>query len=176
MADLSVNKGGLPTKRDSRNILATLVRCGIAVGVSDFLFASVANWILLHRTPIRVFQGVASVPFGKGMIDGGLSTAALGLALHFCVAFFWSAVYLMATRGSPVLGRLVRTPAGALAFAAVYGPLIWLTMTLVVIPAFVHRPPTFTAIWWVNLVGHIPFIVLPMVWAAGDGREKRGGY
>jgi hypothetical protein len=164
MADLSVNE------RRSRDLVSALVRSGIAVGVSDFLFASVANAILQHRTPIRVFQGVASVPFGKGALNGGLRTFALGVAIHFCVAFFWSAVYLLLTRGVPALGRLVKTPGGALAFAAVYGPIIWLTMTFVVIPAFVHRPPTITPIWWVNLFGHIPFIVLPMVWASGDGR------
>jgi hypothetical protein len=59
-----------------------------------------------------------------------------------------------------------------LAFAAIYGPVIWLVMTFIVIPAFVHRPPTISAIWWVNLVGHIPFIVLPMIWASGDGRGR----
>lgn len=167
MADVSVKES-----KDSRGILSALMRSGIAVGVSDFLFASVANGIILHRTPIRVFQGVASVPFGRGALNGGIRTFALGVAIHFCVAFFWSAVYLLLTRGVPALGRLVRTPQGALAFAAIYGPIIWLVMTFVVIPAFVHRPPTISPIWWVNLVGHIPFIVLPMIWASGDGRGR----
>ena len=169
MADLSVNE----SRRDSRDVLSALVRSGVAVGVSDFVFASVANGLINHRTPIRVFQGVASVPLGRGALNGGTRTFLLGVAIHFCVAFFWSAVYLLLTRGVPSLGRLVKTPAGALIFAAVYGPIIWLVMTFIVIPAFVHRPPTITAIWWVNLFGHIPFIVLPMVWASGDGRGSR---
>jgi hypothetical protein len=172
MAELSVNEGAVPDSRRSRGILATLVSSGIAVAVSDALFASVVNGIMLHRTPVRVFQGVASVPFGRGVLDGGLPTAALGLAIHFCVAIFWSAIYLAVTRGSPALGRLVQTPLGALAFAAVYGPVIWIVMTFIVIPAFVHRPPTISAIWWVILAGHVPFVVLPMVWASGDGRQK----
>ena len=172
MAELSVNEGAVPDPRRSRGILATLVRSGIAVAVSDALFASAVNGIMLHRTPVRVFQGVASVPFGRGVLDGGLPTAALGLAIHFCVAIFWSAIYLLVTRGSPALGRLVQTPLGALAFAAVYGPVIWIVMTFIVIPAFVHRPPTTSAIWWVILVGHVPFVVVPMVWASGDGRQK----
>ena len=123
---------------------------------------------------MRVFQGVASVPFGKGALDGGLATAALGLGLHFCVALFWSAVYLLVTRSSLGMRRLVQTPQGAALFAAVYGPVIWLVMTFVVIPYFVHRPPTFSPIWWVQLVGHPVFVVGPMIWAAGDGRSSYG--
>ena len=158
---------------DSRGLLQTLLKCGLAVGVSDFLFASVSNGLMMHRTPVRVFQGVASVPFGKGALDGGLPTAALGLAMHFCVALFWSAVYLLITRSSPAMRRLVQTARGAVLFAAIYGPFIWLVMTFVVIPFFVHRPPTFSPIWWVQLVGHPVFVVGPMIWAAGDGRNAR---
>jgi len=125
------------------------------------------------RTPIRVFQGVASVPFGKGMLDGGIPTALLGLLLHFCVAFFWSLVYYMLTRSNSTIRNLVRSPGGAAAFALVYGPCIWLFMSMVLIPAFLHRAPTFTPIWWVQLVGHALFVVGPMIWAFGDGRGER---
>ena len=157
----------------SRSVGSTLVRSGIAVGISDFLFASVSNWLMQNRTPIRVFQGVASVPFGKGMLEGGIPTALLGLLLHFCVAFFWSFVYYMLTRSNSALRNLVRSPGGAAAFALVFGPCIWLTMSMLLIPAFLHRSPTFTPIWWVQLVGHALFVVGPMIWAFGDGRGER---
>jgi hypothetical protein len=157
----------------SRSVGGALVRSGIAVGISDFLFASVSNWLMQQRTPIRVFQGVASVPFGKGMIDAGVGPALLGLLLHFCVAFFWSFVYFILTRSNSSLRSLVRSPAGAAAFALVYGPCIWLVMSMLLIPAFVHRSPTFTPIWWVQLVGHALFVVGPMIWAFGDGRGER---
>ena len=49
------------------------------------------------------------------------------------------------------------------AVAAVYGPLIWLVMSLVVIPAFSHRPPTINFRWWMQFVGHFPFVGLPIV-------------
>ena len=160
----------------SRSLMSTLLKCGLAVGVSDFLFASVSNWFMQHRTPVRVFQGVASVPFGQGALNGGLATAALGLAMHFCVALFWSAVYLLVTRSSSAMRRLVQTPQGATLFAAIYGPFIWIVMTYIVIPAFVHRPPTHSPIWWVQLVGHAVFVVGPMIWAAGDGRGARSSH
>ena len=175
MTHPSVSDIATETPVDARNLLFTLLKCGLAVGVSDFLFASVSNGLMLHRTPVRVFQGVASVPFGKGALDGGLPTAALGLGMHFCVALSWSAVYLLVTRSSPAMRRLVQTPQGAALFAAVYGPLIWMVMSFLVIPAFVHRPPTISPIWWVQFVGHAVFVVGPMIWAAGEGRNARSG-
>ena len=157
----------------SQSVGVTLVRSALAVGVSDFLFASVSNWFMQQRTPLRVFQGVASVPFGKGMLDGGVPTAILGLTLHFGVALLWSTVYFFLTRSNPTMRNLVRSPGGAAGFALVYGPCIWLVMSLLLIPAFVHRQPTFTPIWWVQLVGHALFVVGPMIWAFGDGRGEQ---
>jgi hypothetical protein len=170
MPELSINKAQ-PFMRADRGFLATWLMCGLAVGVSDFLFACVSNGLMLHLTPVRVFQGVASVPFGPDALKGGLATAALGLGIHFCVALFWSAVYLLLTRSSGAMRRFVQTPAGAVALAAVYGPFIWIVMTFLVIPAFVHRPPTLSPIWWVQFFGHAVFVVGPMIWVAGDGRN-----
>jgi hypothetical protein len=157
----------------SQSVAVTLVRSALAVGVSDFLFASVSNWFMQQRTPVRVFQGVASVPFGKTMLEGGVPTAFLGLLLHFCIALLWSSVYYFLTRSNSTLRNLVRSPGGAAAFALVYGPCIWLFMSIILIPAFLHRPPTLTPIWWVQLVGHALFVVGPMIWAFGDGRGER---
>jgi len=47
--------------------------------------------------------------------------------------------------------------------AALYGPVIWLVMSLVVIPLLSRRPPAFNFRWWVQLVGHIPFVAVPIV-------------
>jgi hypothetical protein len=45
----------------------------------------------------------------------------------------------------------------------VYGPFIWLVMSLVVIPLLLHRPPAISIRWWVQLLGHFPFVGLPIV-------------
>ncbi|MDQ6769919.1 MAG: hypothetical protein M3Z54_08030 [Gemmatimonadota bacterium] len=60
-----------------------------------------------------------------------------------------------------------RTRYGVLKVASVYGPFIWLVMSLLVIPLFLHRPPTITSRWWVQLIGHIPFVGLPIVASLG---------
>ena len=46
-------------------------------------------------------------------------------------------------------------------------------MSLVVIPLLVRRPPTIGFRWWVQLVGHFPFVGLPIV--AGIGLPPAGG-
>jgi hypothetical protein len=48
------------------------IRTGVAVGISDAIFASsLALLVPPYATLLRLWQGVASVPFGNGMIGGG---------------------------------------------------------------------------------------------------------
>jgi hypothetical protein len=60
---------------------------------------------------------------------------------------------------------------GALAVAAVYGPLIWIVMSALVIPLQTGRPLTLTYRWWIQLAGHVVFVGLPIV--ASIGRDER---
>ncbi|MEO8622990.1 MAG: hypothetical protein ABI625_18090, partial [bacterium] len=119
----------------------------------------------------RVWQGVASVLVGKGALDGGLEMIALGLLMHFTVAFTWSALFLFAVRRSHWLRAVLDSPYGALKVATVLGPFIWLCMSLVVIPTLVHRMPAMTTAYFEMLVGHIVFVGLPMAAAIGSGSK-----
>jgi len=61
--------------------------------------------------------------------------------------------------------RVLDSPMGPLKVAAVYGPLIWMTMSLIVIPLLTQRAPsmaTFSVRWWIQWVGHAPFVALPI--------------
>jgi uncharacterized membrane protein YagU involved in acid resistance len=106
---------------------------------------------------------VASVLLGAAALDGGARTAAFGVLMHFGVAFGWSAVFVMLVLSSSWLRGVLAAPYGVLAVAAVYGPLIWIVMSLVIIPLFTHRPPVINIRWWIQFVGHIPFVALPIV-------------
>jgi hypothetical protein len=120
-----------------------------------------------HSTVTRLFQGVASTVLGKAAFDGGTATAALGVLMHFGVALGWSAVFLWLLDRSPWIRRAVKSPYGVLKVATVYGPFIWMVMSLLVIPLLLHRPPAITSRWWIQLVGHIPFVGLPIVASLG---------
>jgi uncharacterized membrane protein YagU involved in acid resistance len=62
-----------------------------------------------------------------------------------------------------VARRLLASRHGVLKMAALYGPLVWSAMSLLVIPLLTHRPPTVGFRWWVQFFGHIPFVGLPIV-------------
>jgi hypothetical protein len=142
--------------------LTTLVRAGLLTAAIDGLFSSILSAFFYGSTVARLWQGVASVLLGPGAMTGGTRTVLIGLLMHVAVAFTWSAVFLLlAGRIAPVR-RILTSRSGALAVAAVYGPFIWLVMSLAVIPAMTHRPAAVNFRWWVQFFGHIPFVALPI--------------
>ena len=132
----------------------------------DFICATALSVFAYHSTVAHLWQGVASIVLGPSAIDGGASAVAFGIALHFAVAFTWSALFVAAARLSPALLRAIAKPSGALAVAAVYGPVIWLVMSLAVIPIATGRPPRLGFRWWVQIFAHIPFVTIPLVFTA----------
>jgi hypothetical protein len=143
-----------------------LLRTWLLIGVVDFLFATCLSVFAYGGTFSRLWQGVASVPLGAEAMKGGTRTVAIGILLHFAVAFIWSAFFLFVALRAAFVRRLLDSPFGVLKVAALYGPFIWLVMSFVVIQAFTQRPPVINFRWWVQLFAHIPFVALPIVWAA----------
>ena len=161
---------------DDRLAVATLprlLRAGILTGICDGLFASVLSAVVYGSTVARLWQGVASVLLGPAALEGGTRTALIGVLMHFGVAFTWSAIFLFLVMRSAKVREILASPWGVLKVAAVYGPFIWLFMSLVVIPLFTGRPPNITVRWWVQLIGHIPFVATPMLWAIGRPSPRR---
>ncbi len=153
----------------NRGSIPRLVRAGLLAGVTDGLFACVLAVGFYHQTVTRLWQGVASVLLGKEALDGGTTTAFIGILMHFGVAFAWSAVFLLLFTRSSWMRSQLASRNGVLKVASVYGPFIWLVMSLVVIPLLVHRPPAISIRWWIQLIGHIPFVGLPIVSSFGRG-------
>ena len=156
----------------TRDSLSRLVRAGLLTGVTDGFFASVLTVAVYGSTVTRLFQGVAATLLGKEAFEGGSPTAMLGVLMHFGVAFWWSAVFLLVSARSSWIRRVLRSPYGVVKVGSVYGPCIWLVMSLAVIPLLVHRPPTINARWWVQLIGHIPFVGIPIALSIGSGVSR----
>lgn len=152
--------------------LAQLVRAGLTCGIVDGLWAVVLT-LIYGRTILQLFQGVASVVFGAEMYEGGVPTALLGLAMHLTVAFTWSAVFLALVASLPWLRRVLETRTGVLAVAAVYGPLIWVVMSVLVIPFLTGRPVSIGPRWWIQLAGHVVFVGLPIVGSIARDEKRR---
>src|SRR5260221_4263231 len=162
-----------PTPRRDR--LALLVRAGLLTGVVDGLFSSTLSVVAYRSTVSRLFQGVASVVLGPEAFNGGIRTVALGVLVHFGVAFGWSAVFLFLVSRLPGVRGLLASPYGVMEVAALYGPFIWMVMSLAVIPILVHRPPTITYRWWIQWFGHIPFVGIPIVAATRRESPRAAG-
>jgi hypothetical protein len=140
-----------------------LLRAGIVTGISDGLFAVILSVFVFHITVMRLWQGVAAVLLGKDALNGGVTTELIGVAMHFTVAFTWSAIFLFVVMRSAAVRRMLASPNGVLKMAAVYGPFIWLVMSLIVVPVLAHKPWNITDRWWIQLVGHVPFVAFPMI-------------
>ena len=154
--------------------MRTLLRAGLLTAASDFAFATVLTVVFYKATFMRLWQGVAAVPLGREALDGGARTMWIGLGLHVGVAFWWAGVLLFGLMRARVVRRLLLSRFGAVKVAAWYGPLVWLVMSGVVIPLFTKQPPSFTLRWWIQCIGHVPFVALPMTWTARRAAAARG--
>ena len=132
----------------------------------DFVCASALSRFVYHTSIKRLWRGVAATALGPSALERGIAGAAAGVGVHMVVAFVWSAIFVIALRAWPALRRAIASTGGALAVAAIYGPLIWLVMSLVVIPLATGSPPRFGVRWWVQVFAHVPFVTIPLVFTA----------
>jgi hypothetical protein len=145
--------------------LFRLVLAGLLTGLVDGMFSSVLSVAFYGSTATRLFQGVAATLLGPDAFNGGTRTALVGLLMHFGVAFGWSAVFLLLVTKSSWIRGQVAAPYGVL--LVVVRPLDLAGDVARRIPVLVHRAPAVTIRWWVQLIGHIPFVALPIVAAIG---------
>lgn len=87
------------------NAFQTVVYGGLTVGVIDGI-AACANAGIRGVSTVRVFQYVASSLLGREAAnEGGATTVALGVLLHFCVAFGVATVFYLLSSRLPFLLR-----------------------------------------------------------------------
>jgi hypothetical protein len=147
-------------------LFAILVGGSIA-GALDITYAIVFSGF--RGVPaVRILQSVASGLLGSPAFKGGLSTAALGLVLHFCVAFSAATIFYFVSRRFHFLTRR------AVISGVLYGIVIYAVMNLVVLPlsAFPRKvtfPPLVLA---TGLFVHMFFIGLPISLAARKASSR----
>lgn len=142
----------------------------IIVGVLDALDAVVVFGLRSGSTPARIFRGIAAGVLGPTARTGGAGTAALGVALHFTVAFGIVTTYVAATRLVPALNRRPWL------FGPLYGVVAFLVMNFVVVPlSAIGAPPRFDAFGVANgLLIHMIGVGLPTALVAARIPPPRG--
>jgi len=101
---------------------------GLIAGAMDITAAFLYSWTR-GGTPGRVLQFVASGLLGPSSFQGGTATMALGLAIHFFIAFSATTVFYLASRKIAFMtGHVVA--AGLLYGLAVYTFMYWVVTPL----------------------------------------------
>lgn len=149
----------------------TIVFGGLAIGILDFLDASIFFPLYFGISFIDVWHGPASGILGRETSRaGGVDTALLGILMHFCVAFSIAAVYFLLARLLPVL---VRRPviSGLIFGIAAHFVMQYVVIPLSAIRSFPAWPPLGSLLN--SLIGHALLVGLPVALiAAWSARRK----
>ncbi len=158
----------------SRADVERILKAGTLVGVLDLVFAVVLYVFALKvLTSVQVLQSIAGGLLGKATYRGGPATAALGAVLHFAIAYTWTTAYLVAYRRWSGLRRVVEPHSGAVLVGLAFGILVWLVMSLVVLPLSRSvAPPVLSLRFAVQLVGHAVFVGLPIALIVRDDATR----
>ena len=116
-----------------RATLRTIAITGLLVGAMDITAACIQA-VSRGATVTRLLQFVASGLIGPKAFQGGAATAALGLGLHFVIAFSLVAVFYAASR------RVTFLRGQAVVSGVIYGLLVFGVMNLVVLPLSAAKP------------------------------------
>jgi len=104
-----------------------IAAAGLTCGVMD-ITAALVVYGFMGAKPLRLLQGIAGGLLGSRTYSGGVSTALLGLFLHFVIAFGAATVYFLASRGMRfLLDRAVWS-------GILYGIAVYFFMNRIVVP------------------------------------------
>lgn len=126
-----------------KNLATAIFTTGLLAGTLDILMAFANAWWSAGIAPGRVLRFIASGLIGTKAFSGPQSIILLGLALHFVIAFCWTAIFFLLY---PKFSRIVRSK---ILQAILCGMIVWVIMNLVVLPA--SRVPASDFRWSVML-------------------------
>jgi len=132
----------------------------LVVGALDALDA-IVFFGLRGVAPVRIFHSIAAGLLGRSAFQGGLATAALGVCLHFFIAFLIVSVFYAASLAAPVL---TRHPVTA---GIVYGIAVYFVMNYVVLPlSAAGRGPFVLPVFINGILIHALGVGVPSAWFA----------
>jgi hypothetical protein len=99
--------------------LFTIIYAGALCGVLDISAACINAYVASGSAPERVLQSVAGGLLGRSTYQGGLTTAMLGLAMHFTMALTVAAIFYVLVRRFLLSRKLPVVIAVGLSYGAV---------------------------------------------------------
>jgi uncharacterized membrane protein YagU involved in acid resistance len=113
--------------------LGVVLAGGLIAGALDLTFAFVF-YGQQGAAPLRILQGIASGVLGRGSLQMGLASAALGAFFHFFISVCAAAIYYLASLRFSFLTRWVAIS------GAIFGVLMFLAMHFIVVPLSAIKP------------------------------------
>ena len=133
---------------------------GLAAGVLDITQAFIGFGIGNGVKPVMILRHIASGLLGAKAYQGGSGTAALGLLLHFVIAFGAATVYYIASRWISFMTT------HAVISGLLFGEAVFLFMHFVVVPLSAAPQSRFTlATLITGPIGHTVLVGLPIALA-----------
>ena len=110
---------------------------GLLAGTLDAIAAIINYYAVTGKSPVIVFEYIASGVFGKQAYTDGAPYAIFGLLFHFLIAMIFAVFYFWIYPTTTFLQK------NSLASAILYGIFIWLVMNLLIVPLFISHTWTF---------------------------------
>jgi hypothetical protein len=157
--------------------LLAIFYAGLLCGALDIIAACINAYLVAGVTPEHVLQSVAGGLLGRGSYQGGIATAAIGLALQFTMALIVAAVFYVIVRRFALPGRYWAVVALGMSYgAAVFvvnnfgtAPLMSWVRSLYLHTAMSFKPP----MGWSQLIIHMLCVGLPIALVMRRYLERR---
>jgi len=108
---------------------AAIITAGLIAGTMDILAAFTLFFSKTGKSPIVVLNYIASALFGKELAyGGGMAMSAVGLLMHYMIAFGWAILFFM------LYPKLSVLRGNKIVVGLVYGIFVWTMMNLVLVP------------------------------------------
>ncbi len=115
----------LPSKKSA---IRTVIWAGLVAGTLDVIAAIVIFLSTGGKDPVLIFKFIASGIFGQAAFAEGSAMTVWGICFHFSIALIFAAFFFLIY---PQIRRFIRNP---VAIGLLYGLLIWLVMTRIILP------------------------------------------
>ena len=157
----SVTSAEGPRRTAGRAILWGGLLCGV-LDITSAIIISLAN-----SGPVHMLQGIAGALLGPVSFEYGAATAALGLAMHFGVAFTATAIFYWLSRRIPAMVEWA-VPSGIL-FGAVWLHVMYrgvIPLTIALRTLYLDNVKrSLPALWPLPLLVHMTCVGLPIALA-----------
>jgi glucan phosphoethanolaminetransferase (alkaline phosphatase superfamily) len=154
------NTISIPTTKNRlpQPAIRTILLAFLVAGTLDITYAT-TMWgpVFGKVTATQLLQGIASNLIGKGAFSGGIATALLGLAMHYCISLAWTLLYFFIFPYLPFLARN-KWVSGIL-----YGVFVWAMMGMVVMPIVTGRAYQYSTVPFIKSLAPMVLLFGPAI-------------